>query len=362
MTTEAVPPDGSGRAATLKDVARLAEVDASTVSRVLRGDPQQSVRGETRDRILEAARILRYRPNAVARSLRTRRTDTFAVVVPSLDNPGFAEVIRGVQAEAIASGKLILLVDAGAVESTRGPARDREEVFARLVLDGRADGLILAFASLHDRIVGRLAERRLPLVLVNRRVDAVHGSVTVDDAAGARLGVEHLMSLGHTDVGCISFDADTDTSRRRHDGYIAALREAGTQPNPLWTTTGPPTRDGGRQATSVLLERSGRSRPTALFCSSLLAAIGTLQVLREAQIRVPDDISVVAFNDHEIADDTAPPLTTVRLPNLRMGREAMRMVVRAAEDLPLSDLMIPDAPELVVRASTGALPEPEMRR
>lgn len=341
------------RAATLKDVARLAEVDPSTASRVLRGDNRQRVRTETRDRIFEAARILRYRPNAVARSLRTRRTDTVAVIVPSLDNPGFIEVVQGIQAEAAQHGKLVLLVDASIVEDGGRSMRDREEVFARLVLDGRADGLILAFATLHDRLVVHLAERDLPIVLVNRRVPVIHRSVTVDDAAGARLAVEHLLSLGHRDIGSIGLDLDTDTSRRRHDGYRDALLSVGLRPQPVWTTAGPPTRAGGYEAALTLLEQSAARRPTAIFCSSLLGAMGALHALREANVRVPEDMSVVAFNDHELADDTAPALTTIRLPNLKMGREAMLMVMRAVEGLPVGDLMIPDPPQIVVRGSTA---------
>jgi len=136
------------RATTLKDVARLAEVDPSTASRVLRGDPNQGVRLETRGRILDAARMLNYRPNAVAQSLRTRRTDTFAVIVPTLDNPGLIEVIRGIQTEAATAGKLVLLVDADAIGGGEQSLAQREELFARLVLDGRVDGLIVAFATL----------------------------------------------------------------------------------------------------------------------------------------------------------------------------------------------------------------------
>jgi LacI family transcriptional regulator len=352
--------DSGPRAATLKDVAQLAAVDPSTASRVLRGDPHQSVRGETRERILDAARVLRYRPNAVAQSLRTRRTDTFAVVVPTLDNPGFIDVVRGIQAEAADQGKLVLLVELSAAEPAEQPLPEREELFARLVLDGRADGLILAFATLQDALVARLAERGLPLVLVNRRVSAIHGSVAVDDKRGAELAVEHLISLGHTKIGYVGFTPDTDTARRRTAGYRAALAAAGFQADPRWTASGSATRAGGRAAVEAILDGAEDQPPTALFCSTLVGAIGGLAALRERGVPVPTAMSLVAFNDHVVADDTAPPLTTVRLPNLRMGREAMSMVIRAASGLEVSDVMIPDPPQLVLRQST--CPPPDLRR
>ena len=153
--------------ATLKDVARLAEVDPSTVSRVLRGDPTQAVRPETRDRILAASQHLRYRPNALARGLRTRRTDTLGLIIPSLENVGFSEVTHGIQAAAAAAGRLVLVVEAEALERA-GLEGDVEELYARLITDGRVDGLIVAFATLDDHLVTQLAERGIPLVLVNQ--------------------------------------------------------------------------------------------------------------------------------------------------------------------------------------------------
>ncbi len=348
---DAEPP----RAATIKDVARLAGVDPSTVSRVLRGDPQQVAREDTRQRILDAAQVLRYRPNALAKGLRTRRTDTFAVVVPTLDNPAFVGVLRGIQAEAAASGKLVMLVEADSSDDGEPGSLDRrEELFARLVFDGRADGLILAFATLQDRLVSRLAERGLPLVLVNRRMEDVHGSVAVDDVRGAQLATEHLIGLGHRHIGLLGFVPETDTSTRRERGYRQAMAMAGLPVDPRWVARGTASKAGGREAMAAVLAQSGTELPSAVFSASLLGALGALAVLREHGIAVPADLSVVTFNDHEIAEDTNPPLTTVRLPNVRMGREAMRMAIRAAEGAAGSDVIIDDPPELVVRESAAA--------
>ncbi|MFN8619142.1 MAG: LacI family DNA-binding transcriptional regulator [Chloroflexota bacterium] len=365
--------------ANLRDVARRAEVDPSTVSRVLRDDPSQQVRPETRERILAAARDLHYRPNALARGLRTRRTDTLGLIVASLDNLGFAEVTAGIQAAAAAAGKLVMVVDAGAVagppaetadlpetpeladgptdgtaEAAPGPELSRSgDVYERLIGDGRLDGLIVAFAALDDRHVAQLAERGIPLVLVNRRTTGVHGSVVVDDTRGSATAVEHLVRLGHRRIGSIGLAQDTDTARRRDAGYRGAMAAAALPVDERWVQAGPPTVDGGREALYRLLAASKATPPTAIVVASLMSAVGVLAALRDAGRRVPDDVSIVAFNDHPFADHTAPPLTTVRMPNLRMGQEAVRMLLDALDGVPVSDLVVDDAPALVVRGSTA---------
>jgi len=360
--------------ANLRDVARRAEVDPSTVSRVLRDDPSQQVRPETRERILTAARELNYRPNALARGLRTRRTDTIGLIIPSLDNLGFSDVTHGIQAAAAAAGKLVMVVDAGAVDgsapewaevldgavdggepgaSPASAAATKGDVYERLIGDGRLDGLIVAFAALDDRHVAQLAERGIPLVLVNRRTTGVHGSVVVDDVRGSAVAVEHLVRLGHRRIGLIGLAADTDTARRREAGYRQAMTAADLAIDERWVEAGPPTVEGGRAALYRLLAASRSARPTGIVVASLMSAVGVLSALRDSGRHVPDDISIVAFNDHPFADHTAPPLTTVRMPNLRMGQEAVRMLLHALDGVPVGDLVVPDAPELVARESTA---------
>ena len=333
--------------ANLKDVARRADVDPSTASRVLRDDPTQQVRPETRERILAAARELRYRPNALARGLRTRRTDTFGLIIPSLDNLGFADVTHGIQSAAAAAGKLVMVVEAEAVADAAAHG-----VYQRLIGDGRLDGLIVAFASIDDDLVGQLVERDIPLVLVNRRTSRARGSVVVDDERGSRLAVEHLLALGHRRVGYLGIDADTDTARRRLAGYTAAIDGAGIGVDRRWLAAGPPTEAGGRAAIRESLALPADIRPTGYFVASLMSAIGALSELTASGIRVPDDASLVAFNDHPFAAHTAPPLTTVRMPNVRMGEQAVGMLLAAMGGEPVRDIVIDDAPELVIRAST----------
>lgn len=337
--------------ATLKDVARLAEVDPSTVSRVLRGDPSQAVRPATRDRIVAAAGTLRYRPNALARGLRTRRTDTIGLIIPSLENVGFTEVTHGIQAAAADAGKLVVVVEAEALMSADETAA--EEAYWRLVTDGRVDGLIVAFATVDDHIVTQLHERGTPLVLVNRRTAGIHGSVVVDDERGSDLAVRHLTALGHTRIGYVGIDADTDTARRRQHGYREAMSSAGLVVHEAWLTVGTPTIAGGRSATRTLLGHALDQRPTGLFVASLLGAIGVLAELRAADVGVPSDTSVIAFNDHELAEYLDPPLTTVRMPNFRMGQEAVRLLLEAIDGEDGRDVMIDDRPQVIARRSTG---------
>lgn len=339
--------------ATLKDVARLAEVDPSTVSRVLRGDPSQAVRPETRTRILEAAATLRYRPNALARGLRTRRTDTIGLIIPSLENVGFAEVTHGIQAAAAERGRLVLVIEAEAIE--RDGRTDRIEAsYSRLITDGRLDGLIVAFATLDDRLVTEMAEHGLPLVLVNRRTAGIHGSVVVDDQRGSRMAVEHLIALGHRRIGMVGLAAATDTAQRREAGYRAAMSAAEIRIDPAWSASGPPTIAGGQAAAERVLALPSESRPTALFVASLLGAIGVLTGVRTSGLAVPGDVSVIAFNDHELAAHFEPPLTTVRMPNFRMGEEAVRLLLEAIDGAPGRDVMIDDETPVIVERGSVA--------
>jgi LacI family transcriptional regulator len=336
----------------LKDVASLAGVDPSTASRVLRGDPAQHVRPETRQRILEAAQRLRYRPNALARSLRTRRTGTIGLLIPSLDNVGFADVTHGIQRAAAEEGKLVLLVEAEALTVSDKQASD--EVYERLVGDGLVDGLIVAFAALKDRHVSSLSERGIPLVLVNRRSSGISGSVVVDDLRGSRMAVEHLASLGHQRIAFIGLEGDTDTAQRRRQGYLDAMGDAGLGSESHREQAEPPTVEGGRDGIERLLATDRDERPTAIFVASLMSALGVRAGLVARGLRIPEDVALIAFNDHPIAEHLDPALTTVRMPNLEMGQMAVQLLLKAIDGQLIGDVMVDLAPQIIERASTAA--------
>jgi LacI family transcriptional regulator len=215
------------------------------------------------------------------------------------------------------------------------------------------DGLIVAYATLEDGHLGHLADQGIPLVLVNRRTSGINGSVVVDDLAGSRMAVEHLAALGHERIGFVGLDADTDTAHRRRQGYLDGLATAGLAYDKVLERAAPPTEPGGQAGIAALLALPAARRPTAVFAASLMSALGVRAGIVAAGLGIPEDVSLIAFNDHPIAEHLAPPLTTVRMPNLTMGREAVHMLLDALDGQPVRDLMIDERPEVVIRASTA---------
>jgi LacI family transcriptional regulator len=331
--------------ANLRDVARLAGVHVSTVSKVLRDDPSQKARPVTRERILAAAKELDYRPNSIARSLRTRRTRTLALLVPDLDNLGFTQVSHGALTRAEEAGYLVVLVDAHDPVS-------HGSVYERLVAEGRVDGLLVAFASVEDRLVEHLTEHKLPIVLVNRRTKSTAGSVVVDDAAGSRLAVDHLARLGHTYIGHVTGDLNTDTGLRRLEGFHAAMASHNLPVEDRWIRRGLYTEESGYEATREIVKRSGIALPTSIFVANLMSALGALRALHEMGLVVPADISIITMDDHLIGAHTNPPLTTVATPLFEMGSEAVRMLIDAIEGHPVSHVVVDEVPRVIERSST----------
>jgi LacI family transcriptional regulator len=167
------------------------------------------------------------------------------------------------------------------------------------------------------------------------------------------MAVEHLAALGHERIGFVGLEADTDTAHRRRQGYLDGLTAAGLPYDAALEQAAPPTEPGGRDGVMALLAAGGENHPTAVFAASLMSALGVRAGLASAGLRIPEDVSLIAFNDHPIADHLAPPLTTVRMPNLTMGREAVHMLLGALEGRPVRDLVVDEAPEIVIRASTA---------
>lgn len=339
--------------ARLVDVAREAGVGASIASRVLNGDPSVSVRPETRERILAAARKLKYRPNAFARGLKLQKTMTLGLVI-NLAYSENAELVAAVERRAAAAGYVTLLADANEFQ-------ERGEAYGRLLYERRVDGLLIATALGSDRFVRELRGHGLPFLLVNRRVSGIGLSITVDDALGMRVAVEHLIGLGHRRIAHIAGPPSADVCRRRLAGFRAAMRAAGFAVPRELVLESSFEEDGGFLAMERLLELE--PPPTAVAIWSLTAAVGALAAARRNGLRLPDDLSLVALHDAPIAAYLDPPLATVRMPLREMAERSVDSLLEVlAGRRPRSVVVRTPAPLLVGRPSTAPLRGPALTR
>jgi LacI family transcriptional regulator len=331
--------------ATLRDVARIAGVHPGTVSRALNPATEALVRDETVRRVREVAEQLGYRPNPLARGLKTNRSYTIGVIVPDIQNPLFPPIIRGLDDRLGAAGYTPLIAN-----TDNDPARERidfEAMRARAV-----DGFVTATARLDHELLDELAHLGTPLVLVNRRVeDGSLPSATADDRAGVRLAVEHLVALGHTRIAHLGGPQDVSTGRQRCEGFVAAMEAAGLDASRIHTGRAFTEPEGARLCHALLAD----GEPvTAIVAGNDLMALGCYDVFAERGIACPHEISVAGFNDMPFADRFAPPLTTVRIPHYEIGVAAAQLlldILRGEHDGPTEVVL---QPELVVRGSTAA--------
>lgn len=331
--------------ATLKDVARKAGVDPSTVSRVLNDDPSLSVRTETRTRILEAVEELNYTPNAFGYGLRTRSTKTLGMLIPDITNPVYAEIIKGAEMMAAEMGYYLLL---GNTDEDR-----KKRDFLSLLVERRVDGLILANALVDDALVAKLNGGGLPFVLVNRRTHGVSRFVVADDVGGCRHAVSHLIELGHRRIGHISGPLYTDTGLARLQGYRAALDEAGIPFESELIVESDFQESSGYEGMNRLIEL--KNRPTAVFAANIRVAFGALRALKSRGVAVPAEMSLAGFHDIPFADLVEPALTTVRLPLREMGVKAAELLIETIRGEQTPEGIVVRGHELVVRRSTAPI-------
>jgi len=334
---------------TLRDVAALAGVHPATASRALNPATQGMTSADTAQRVLRAAEQLGYRPNAVARSLRTARSSSIGVVVPDLTNPLFPPIVRGIEAAFAPHGYVLLIVN-----TDNNPAQEAQLVAS---LQARSiDGLILATARLDHPLIETLAAGDLPVVLVNRRRQGLTlPSVIPDDAAGIRLAVAHLAQLGHRRIAHIAGPQDTSTGTARLRAFRAAVREHGLDyDQALVVPCGSWSEAEGARALRGLLTGGGRF--TAVLAGNDMLALGCYDVLAERGIACPDDLSVVGFNDMPFVDKLRPALTTVHIPQHDLGAQAARLLLDQMSDFRREERAVLMPVELAVRESTGAPP------
>ena len=328
---------------TIYDVAALAGVSTASVSRLLNGKGQ--IAPATRAAIEAAVRQLGYQPNVVARSLVTKSTQTIALLLPEITNPFYGALVSGIEQRTLELGYTLLLC------TTRGDPL-REELYLDLLRSKQVDGALVDGLVLPPERISRFVSEGFPIVCLDRSIDAPSVPlVQVDNKLGARIAAEHLLELGHTRIAHVTGDPALRISRDRADGYAAALRDAGIDPAPELVAPGGFTEDGGYEATRTLLAR--RPRPTAVFAANDLSAVGVIEAIVEKGLRVPDDVSVVGFDDLRLAAYTTPPLTTIHQPAREIGERATSLLLDLTTGKKVRRLRHLLPPELVVRRSTA---------
>jgi DNA-binding LacI/PurR family transcriptional regulator len=335
----------SGGPARIADVAARAGVGVATVSRVLNG--HVNVRPATRERVLEAIRVLNYRPSSVARNLSLQRTMVVGAVLPWFTNPSAVQRVRGI-VEGLSDSPYDLMVFDVESEDRQ---RRAFELFDR---GDRADGLLVVSTQPPEAEVERLNAARIPCILV----DGAHPSlpsIAVDDVAGGEMATRHLIELGHRRIALIGDPPPEfrfEWSRDRTRGYERALLRARIDVRPEYVREGTRLLHVARGIAIELLSQP--DRPTAVFAASDTQALGTLEAAKSLGIRVPEELSVVGFDDIEVASYVG--LTTVRQPLFESGRRGAQLLLRALAGRPV-DVRTELLPlELVVRGTTGPAP------
>jgi len=340
MHTCALREENAQLPVTIKDIAKVTGVSHTTVSRALKGHP--SISPETTERIQKLAQEMGYVPSAVAQSLLTQQTQTIGMVITTAADPFIAQIVDGAEQVAQAAGYSVFLSS-----SHNNPEQEMNvvETFQRR----RVDAIIVTSSRVGSVYSSRLDQIQIPIVLINNQEegDFLH-SVAVNDMRAAQLAVEHLISLGHRRIGYIGATNRPNSNRRRLDGYRAALDQAGITFDPELIFS--PVAESDIERGQVILKLLKFTRATAVFCYNDNTAIGLLLACRAEGISVPQELSIVGFDDIEPALYVTPPLTTVHQPRFELGQRAMSMVLDLLEGLEVQDQLL--ACDLVIREST----------
>lgn len=328
---------------TAHDVARRAGVSVATVSRVLNDLPHVSP--GVRRKVLRAVAALNYQPNRTAQRLRAKRSRVIGLIIPDIQNPFFTSVVRGIEDLAYQRGYSLVLCN-----SDEDPAK--EQLYINVMRAEAVAGVILASTSEVNPHVSHLIDHNIPVIAIDRRIKNRRiDSVLVANIQGAFEAVSHLIELGHRRIGFVGLPLTRTTGHERHTGYLRALRAHGLRPSRQLVCIGDAKQQGGYNCTQTLL----KSQPpmTALFVANNLMTLGALGAIREGELEIPREISIVGFDDMPWAPLLQPPLTAVAQPTYELGRKAAELLLERLEhpDKPATHVQL--KPTLIVRGSTG---------
>ncbi|WP_028595639.1 LacI family DNA-binding transcriptional regulator [Paenibacillus assamensis] len=293
--------------ATIKDVAKLAGVALSTASYALNGDSKVSAK--TRTKVLEAASQLNYRKNGFAMDLKRSRTKTIALILTDLSGPYYSELIQSIQDVALARG-----YDLIACSSMGG----RDSTAVKFLRENRADGAIVLAYNISNETLKECASERFPIVVMDREISSDYLiNVLVDSELGGYTATRYLIEKGHKSIAYVSGPTNSYDNQRRYEGYLRALQEAGLEEKTKWRLSGNFVREGGYRATKMMIMQG--ELPSAVFYGNDEMAIGGLKAFEESSISIPDHISVIGYDDIQLAEYVSPALTTIRQPKREAG-------------------------------------------
>ncbi|MCJ8014110.1 LacI family transcriptional regulator [Paenibacillus sp. KQZ6P-2] len=329
--------------ATIYDVAREAGVSIATVSNVVNGKGKLSK--QKRDHILKIMEELEYRPSMIAAALTGKKTYTIGLLVPDISNPFFAEIARAVEEQGHHRGYSVIICS---TDNQDG----RAERYLDLLEQKRVDGIIIGTGIENTEILKRLLAKSIPVAMIAREFSSepVH-TVVVDDFIGGMHAAQHLLELGHTSFGILSESKKVSSSRERVRGLKQALKDEGLSvSDENLMICDYKMEDGKRKALELFQQVD---RPSALFCCNDMLAVGALQAAKELGIQIPQDLSIVSFDNTILASVTDPPLTSIAQPMEYMGKLVVDLLIQELEEEQTVKQRIVLPPELVVRQSTS---------
>lgn len=338
--------------ASIKDVARLAGVSVTTVSRVLSSSPR--VDENTRARVERAISRIHYRPNLLAQGLRSKRGSVIGLVVPEIRHETFSTFIECVERFCVERGYDLIVGNTGGRPEVEG-------AFIENLLRRHVDGIIFSRVSDKSRVINFVEKSNVPAVIIDRALDHEDvPSVVLDNFRAGAMAAEHLLALGHRALGEITGPHDIALCRERHKGFAATLRKNGIPLPAENVLEGTFKFDSGQVAAGAFLERG--LPVTAVWCHNDLMAVGAMNAFHRGGVRIPQDLSLVGMDNASVAEMTIPALTTLKQPFEEMCRRAVELVVAQRADERVAEKRVVLAPELVVRESTGPAAAPRARR
>ena len=329
---------------TIRDIAKMAKVSHTTISRALNNDPR--VREETKKRILELVNKLNYRPDARARTFVTKKSNLIGLVVSDISNPFYAELARGIEDKAHEKGYNVIFC------STDNKAQ-RMETYVHLLMNAGVDGCIFASARLHEPVIEKLIDEHFPLVFVNRKLrEEAYNYVVLNNFQGAYEITEHLINLGYGKIASIAGTSNLSTGLDRLKGYKQALKDHGIEFNEDYVVQGPFTRETGYEGAKRLLTME--DRPEAIFGGNDYMAMGVIDAVEELGLHVPEDIALVGFDDTEFASNQRIRLTTVSQRRYEMGNLGVQILIDYIErkETDYTHKVVLE-PRLIIRESCG---------